>query len=71
MVRNDRILAISVDEETPADFVSVPLDDAQVKQIVFFFASYNKINGKEFKALRAGNAQEAERFVIEATKYLK
>ena len=71
LVRNDRILAIVVDEVTPPEFVSVPLDDAQVRQIVFFFASYNKINGKEFKALRTGNAQEAERFVLEAAKYLK
>ena len=71
MVRNDRILAMAIDEETPPEFVSVPLDEALVKQIVFFFASYNKINGKDFKALRTGNARDAERLVRDAAKYFK
>jgi inorganic pyrophosphatase len=71
VVRNDRVLAIAIDEETPPEFVSVPLDDAQVKQIVFFFASYNKINGKDFKALRTGDARDAERLVHDAVQTLK
>lgn len=71
MVRNDRILGMAIDEETPPEFISVPLDEARVKQIVFFFASYNKINSKDFKALRTGSARDAERLVRDAVKYCK
>lgn len=68
MVRNDRIVAMAIDEETPPEFVSVPLDDARIGQIVFFFASYNRINGKEFKHLRTGDSKDAEKLVREAAK---
>lgn len=71
MVRNDRIVAMAIDEETPPDFVSTPLDDARIRQIVFFFASYNKINGKDFKALRTGDAKDGEKLVHEAVRRLK
>lgn len=71
MVRNDRIVGMAIDEETPADFLSVPLDDARIRQIVFFFASYNKINGKDFKALRTGDAKDGERLIHEAVKRLE
>lgn len=71
MVRNDRVLGMAVDEETPPEFVSAPLDEALVRQIIFFFASYNKINGKDFKGLRTGNAQDAERLVRDAAEYFK
>jgi inorganic pyrophosphatase len=68
MVRNDRIVGMAIDEETPPEYVSVPLDDARIRQISFFFASYNKINGKDFKHLRTGDAKEAEALVREARK---
>lgn len=71
MVRNDRIVAMAIDEETPAEFLSVPLDEARVNQIVFFFSSYNKINGKEFRALRTGDAKAGEELVHAAVKRLK
>ncbi|MGH7978293.1 MAG: inorganic diphosphatase [Limisphaerales bacterium] len=71
MVRNDRIVAMAIDEETPPEFVSTPLDEPLVRQINFFFASYNKINGKDFKALRTGNARDGKRLVKQAMNYLK
>ena len=68
MVRNDRIVATAIDEETPPEFVSLLLDDARIRQIVFFFASYNRINGKDFKALRTGDEKDAERLIHKAVK---
>lgn len=63
MVRNDRIVGAAVDEETPSEYVSLRLDDARVRQIVFFFAAYNKISGKEFKFLKTGGPAEAREFI--------
>ena len=71
MVRNDRIVATAIDEETPPEFVSLLLDDARIRQIVFFFASYNRINGKDFKSLRTGDAKDAEKLIHEAVKRLQ
>ncbi|HEX3625610.1 MAG TPA: inorganic diphosphatase [Verrucomicrobiae bacterium] len=68
MVRNDRIVAMAIDEETPPEFLSVPLDEARIRQIVFFFASYNKINGKEFKHLRTGDPKDGEALIRKAAK---
>lgn len=65
-VRNDRIVAMAIDEETPPEFVSLFLDEARIRQIVFFFASYNRINGKDFKSLRTGDAKDAERLAHNA-----
>lgn len=68
MVRKDRIVGTALDEETPAEFLLTALDDARVKQIVFFFASYNRINGKVFRPLPTGNANDAEIRVREAAE---
>ena len=66
IIRNDRVVAAAIDEETPPEFLSVSLDDARIRQMVFFFASYNRINGKDFKSLRTGDAKDAERLIHKA-----
>jgi inorganic pyrophosphatase len=55
MVRNDRI-------------VGMALDEAQMNQIAFFFAAYNKISGKEFKARKIEGLKQAEKFIEAGVK---
>jgi inorganic pyrophosphatase len=71
MVRNDRIVGMAIDEETPPEFLSVPFDDSRIRQIVFFFTSYNTINGKVFKALRTGNERDGAWLIHEAIERLE
>ncbi|HEX9047447.1 MAG TPA: inorganic diphosphatase [Verrucomicrobiae bacterium] len=66
--RNDRIVGLIQDEETPPEFQSVRLDEARMAQIGFFFAGYNKISGKEFKVLGTGDPKRAKQLVREGIK---
>lgn len=68
MVRNDRIVGTAQDEETPPEYVSASLDQARVNQIVFFFAAYNKINGKQFKALKTAGPENAKKLIEAGVK---
>jgi len=66
--RNDRIIGMAIDEETPPEFQSTGLDDARLVQIGFFFSSYNKLSGKKFKVLGHGDPKQAEKLIREAMK---
>lgn len=70
-MRNDRIIGLAVDEETPAEFMTVNLDEARIPQISFFFAAYNRLSGKEFKALRTGSPKEAEKLARQGMENFK
>lgn len=70
-VRNDKLIGAAMDEETPPKFVSLPLDQSRINQIVFFFSSYNRISGKEFKTLRTGSRDDAEKLVRAGVRLFK
>ncbi|HVU57761.1 MAG TPA: inorganic diphosphatase [Puia sp.] len=64
MIRNDRYLAIpkcSNIFEKIKDIKDLP--DSIVKEIEDFFIDYNKIQGKEFKALEKLHARDAEKMI--------
>lgn len=63
--RNDRLVGSILDEESPAEFLQVELDDRRVAEIQFFFATYNRFSGKEFRVLGTGGPEEASRIVHE------
>jgi inorganic pyrophosphatase len=66
--RNDRIIGMAIDEETPPEYRSENLDKARIAQIGFFFAAYNKMAGKKFKVLGTGGPKKAEELIHEAEK---
>ncbi|HEV2696056.1 MAG TPA: inorganic diphosphatase [Verrucomicrobiae bacterium] len=62
-VRNDRLLGALMDEESPAKYLFVEFDERKLAQVEFFFATYNRVSGKEFKVLGFGVAGKAEQLV--------
>jgi hypothetical protein len=52
-----------VDEESPPPFLKQTLDERRVAEIQYFFATYNKFGGKEFKVLGTGSPEQAKRLV--------
>jgi inorganic pyrophosphatase len=53
IVRNDRIIAASVESYTFSSFKSIEdFDEKILNEITFFFTSYHMNDGNEFKALR-------------------
>jgi inorganic pyrophosphatase len=62
-MRNDRLIGALRDEETPEEYLFVEFDGRKLAQIEFFFATYNKISGKDFKVLGLGDATEATQLV--------
>lgn len=71
MVRNDRIVGMAIDEETPPEFLSQELDDRRLAQIKFFFQSYNQLSGKKFKVIDVGSSKQAEKLIHEGMKNFK
>lgn len=70
-IRNDRIVGTAIDEETPAEFLSVKLDKGRLNQIIFFFAAYNKMSGKKFHALKTAGPKRAEKLIKAGIKNFK
>ena len=62
-MRNDRLVGALMDEETPEKFLFVDFDEQNLAQVEFFFATYNRISGKDFKALGWGDAQLARQLI--------
>jgi len=59
-IRNDRLIAISVESQLYSDITDVKeLDKDMIKQMENFFIDYNKREGRIFKPLRWGNAKLA------------
>jgi inorganic pyrophosphatase len=69
--RNDRILAVIVDEETPPEQQSVRWDEPRVAQIGTFFATYNQLSGKTFKTLGTGGSDYAEQLIRDGAKFFE
>jgi inorganic pyrophosphatase len=61
--RNDRLVGTLVDEESPPPFLKQTLDERRGAEIQYFFATYNKLGGKEFKVLETAGAEQAKRLV--------
>jgi inorganic pyrophosphatase len=68
MVRNDRIIGQAVPKEAPTELEEIKLTEKTVSQIEFFFKTYNKAYGKNFKVLGIGNAKKAVELVKQAVK---
>jgi inorganic pyrophosphatase len=62
-MRNDRLLGALIDEESPAKYLFVEFDERKLAQVEFFFATYNRVSGKDFKVLGFGVAGKAEQLV--------
>jgi inorganic pyrophosphatase len=67
-MRNDRLVGAIADEESPPEFLFAAFDQGQLAQIEFFFATYNRVSGKSFKVLGAGNARQAQQIVQQGIK---
>ena len=65
-VRNDRLIAVAAESRNHKDVRALDdLSDNLVHEIEHFFVSYNAAKGKEFKPLRRGGPDAAERLVRE------
>ena len=62
--RNDRLVGAVKDEESPPAFLEEVLDKRRIAEIQFFFATYNKFSGKDFKVLGTGGPEEAKQVVL-------
>jgi inorganic pyrophosphatase len=62
-MRNDRLVGALVDEESAPEYLFVDFDQRRLTQVEFFFATYNRLSGKEFKVLGWGKVAEAVRIV--------
>lgn len=69
--RNDRILAVIVDEETPPEQQSVRMDEPRIAQIGIFFATYNQLSGKQFKTLDTAGPEYAEQLLRQGMEDFK
>ncbi len=67
-IRNDRIIGEAIGKETPSEMQALELNRNTTTQIEFFFVSYNKLYGKEFKVLGIGNEKTALKLVRAAEK---
>jgi inorganic pyrophosphatase len=62
-MRHDRLVGALIDEETPAEYLFVDFDERRLAQVEFFFATYNRLGGKDFKVLGWGKVAEAGQIV--------
>ena len=71
-VRNDRLIGVATESELHADLCSLDdVEDQLLKEIEHFFASYNALNGKEFKPVARKGPDDAMELVREAEKRAK
>ena len=62
-MRNDRLAGALVDEELVPEYLFVGFDECRLAQVGFFFATYNRLGGKDFKVLGWGEVAEAGQIV--------
>lgn len=66
-VRNDRVLAVSVNSHTHADIKQPSdLNDNMIQELEQFFASYHKPEGKKFRVLACKDAKAAMKLIKKA-----
>jgi len=64
--RNDRLIGMAVSKATPTSLESIKLEGKIIKEIKYFFESYNKLTGKEFKVLGKAGPKNAREMVRKA-----
>lgn len=69
--RNDRLIGLAIGKQTATDMETVHLDKGMLRQIEYFFISYNKLDGKKFKVLGTGSPKKAKDLVRKAFKKYK
>jgi inorganic pyrophosphatase len=67
-VRNDRLLGFAVMKETPTFLEAMELQEKTLKEIEYFFVSYNKLYGKKFKILGKAGPKKALQLVKDAAE---
>src|ERR1051326_8383807 len=50
-IRNDRLIGFAVMKETPTFMEDLELQEKTLKEIEYFFKSYNKLYGKKFEVI--------------------
>jgi inorganic pyrophosphatase len=71
-MRNDRLLAVAEKSHTNRDVTSIEaLNETVIVEIEHFFASYNMVRGKEFKALQHSGPDIAEKLLREGEQRFK
>jgi inorganic pyrophosphatase len=58
-VRNDRLFGFALAKETPTSMESIGVSQKTLKEIEYFFKSYNKLEGKKFKLLGQSGKSKA------------
>src|SRR5205085_5470448 len=66
--RNDRLVAKAIAKQTPTFMESLQLDDKILREIEYFFVSYNKLADKKFKILDRGGEKKALAMVRKGRK---
>ncbi|HZV33711.1 MAG TPA: inorganic diphosphatase [Verrucomicrobiae bacterium] len=67
-MRNDRLLGFAIGKQTPTSLESVKLDDKTMRELDYFFKSYNKLEGKKFKVLGQATPKQALQMVKKGEK---
>jgi len=65
-IRNDRLIGMAVTEETPTSLESIELTSKTLREIEYFFVSYNKLGGKKFRVLGRADPKKATALVRKA-----
>ena len=66
-IRNDRLIGAAVTDVNPPLYESIDaVGEVRLDEIKEFFTSYNRAQGREFKALRVGNAADADAAILDA-----
>jgi len=69
--RNDRLIGMAISKQTPTSMESMKLDDKTLAEIEFFFQSYNRLAGKEFKVLGQMGSGQARALVRKGVQRFK
>jgi inorganic pyrophosphatase len=69
--RNDRLIGLALTKATPTYLESMELDKRTLKEIEYFFISYNKLGGKKFKVLGKSGPGKAREIVKAAAEKFK
>ncbi len=64
--RNDRLIGFAVTKETPTFLENMDVSRRTLKEIGYFFISYNKLYGKKFKVIGTAQAKRAMQLVKKA-----
>jgi inorganic pyrophosphatase len=57
--RNDRLIGMAIAKQTPTFMEKLEVDKKTLKEIEYFFVSYNKLGGKKFTVVGKGGEKKA------------